>query len=165
MKKSRIFAILLSLAVALICVNAFADDPAREISALQQKAESLQNQITQAQNKCDVGLESELRPLRSSIENLMQQRVQLGANISQLESQVDNLKKSTQASCRNQVKPAEQELSAVKQQITSLMAKQTAEAAQKGNEAQPGPAAAAAPAPTTTAPAAPAAPPAPGKSR
>jgi len=163
MKKSRIFAILLSLAVALICVNAFADDPAREISALQQKAESLQNQIAQAQNKCDVGLESELRPLRSSIENLMQQRVQLGANISQLESQVENLKKNTQASCRNQVKPAEQELTVIKQQITSLMAKQAAEAAQKGNEAQPGPAAAAAPAPT--APAAPAAPPAPGKSR
>ncbi len=162
MKKSRMLAILLSLAVALICVNAFADDPGREISALQQKAESLQNQIAQAQQQCDRGLDNELRPLRASIESLMQQRVQLGANISQLESRVEDLKKNTQANCHNQVKPAEQELKAVKQQITSLMAKQqqAQEAAQKSNEApQAGPAAAA---PTQAAPGAPAVP-TPGK--
>ncbi len=163
MKKSRMLAILLSLAVALICVNAFADDPGREISALQQKAESLQNQIAQAQQQCDRGLDNELRPLRASIESLMQQRVQLGANISQLESRVEDLKKNTQANCHNQVKPAEQELKAVKQQITSLMAKQAQEAAQKSNEApQAGSVTTAAP--TSAAPGAPAVP-TPGKSK
>lgn len=150
-------AIVLSLAIALICTSAYAEDPAKEISALQQKAETIQNQITQSQNQCDMRLEGELKPIRASIESLMAQRVQLGAAISQMESQVEDLKKNARANCRTQVKPAEQELAGVKQQISSLMAKQAAEAAQKANAPQPGPAAAPAPAVAQPAPAAPAA--------
>lgn len=150
-------AIVLSLAIALICFNAYAGDAAKEISVLQQKAETIQNQIVQAQNQCDTGLESELKPLRASIESLVVQRVQLGAAISQMESQVEELKKNAKANCRTRVKPAEQELAGIKQQISSLMAKQAAEAAQKANVPQSG-SAAAPPAPAAQpAPAAPAA--------
>jgi uncharacterized protein (DUF3084 family) len=169
MKKSRMLAIVLSLAIALICTSAYAGDPAQEISALQQKAETIQNQIAQSQSQCDMRLEGELKPLKASIESLITQRVQLGAAISQMESQVEDLKKNARSNCRTQVKPAEQELAGVKNQISSLMAKQAAEAAQKANAPQPG-SATAPPAPAAQpAPAAPAAttpvPPAPGKSR
>jgi DNA repair exonuclease SbcCD ATPase subunit len=174
MKKSRMLAIVLSLAIALICVNAYAGDPAKEISALQQKAETMQNQIAQAQSQCDMRLESELKPLKASIESLITQRVQLGAAISQMESQVEDLKKNARSNCRTQVKPVEQELAGVKSQISNLMAKQAAEAAQKANAPQPGSAATAPPAlAAQPAPAAPAvatpppvpAPAAPGKSK
>jgi chromosome segregation ATPase len=131
MNKSRIIMMLFSIAIVVFCINAHADNTSQQIAALQQKAELIKNQISQAQSHCGVGVESQLKSMAASIESLVGQRAQLGAQISKLESQVEELKKSNRASCARTVKQHEDELNAVKQHIAGLMAKQKAEAAAK----------------------------------
>jgi septal ring factor EnvC (AmiA/AmiB activator) len=147
MNKSRIIMMLFSIAIVVFCINAHADNTSQQIASLQQKAEQIKSQITQAQSQCGSGVESQLKSMASSIESLVQQRAQLGAHISKLESQVEELKNSNRASCARSVKQHEDELNAVKQEIAGLTAKQKAEAVQN----------APAPAAPSTAPALPAA--------
>jgi chromosome segregation ATPase len=141
MNKSRIIMMLFSIAIVVFCINAHADNTSQQIAALQQKAELIKNQINQAQSHCGVGVESQLKSMAVSIESLVQQRAQLGAQISKLESQVEELKKSNRASCARTVKQHEDELNAVKQQIAGLMAQQKAEAAAQKASAPKAPAA------------------------
>ena len=136
MNKSRMLTIFFSLAIVVFCINAYADDTSHQIASLEQKAELINNQINQAQSQCGNGLESQLKPLATSIENLVQQRAQLGAQISQLESQVEDLKKNSRANCARHVKQQEEQLVGVKQEIANLVAKQKAEMAQKAETAQ-----------------------------
>jgi DNA repair exonuclease SbcCD ATPase subunit len=132
MNKSRIIMMLFSIAIVVFCINAHADNTSQQIAALQQKAELIKNQINQAQSQCGSGsgVESQLKSMASSIESLVQQRAQLGAHISRLESQVEELKNSSRASCARTVKQHEDELNAVKQEIVGLTAKQKAETVQ-----------------------------------
>lgn len=122
---------LFSIAIVVFCINAHADDTSQQIAALQQKAELIKNQINQAQSQC--GSESQLKSMTASIESLVQQRAQLGAHISQLEAQIEELKKSSRASCARTVKQHEDELNVVKQQIAGLIAKEKADAVQKAS--------------------------------
>jgi len=131
MNKSRMIMMLFSIAIVVFCINAHADDTSQQIAALQQKAELIKNQINQAQSQC--GSESQLKSMTASIESLVQQRAQLGAHISQLEAQIEELKKSSRASCARTVKQHEDELNVVKQQIAGLIAKEKADAVQKAS--------------------------------
>ncbi len=133
MNKSRMVMMLFSIAIVVFCINAHADNTSQQIAALQQKAELIKNQINQAQSQCGVGVESQLKSMTASIESLVQQRAQLGAHISKLESQVEELKKSSRASCATTVKQHEDELNAVKQEIAGLVAKQKDDAVQKAS--------------------------------
>lgn len=162
MKKSLLLIMILSVAMLVMGLSAYAQDNSAQLAALEQQAERIQNQINQAQQQCGAKLNNQLKPLSDSIESLVKQRVQLGAQIQQMETQVQDLKQSALSTCSRQVKQHEDDLVAVKQQIANQMAKAKAEAAQKANEAakQPGPApkpaaAATSPATATTSPAAP----------
>ena len=165
--KNSLMVMFLSIAIVVLCINAYADNTSPQIAALEQKAELIKNQINQAQSQCGGGVESQLKSMTASIESLIQQRAQLGTHISQLEAQIEDLKKNNRASCARTVKQHEDELKLVKQEIAGLVAKEKAEAVQKAAEQQKAPApapAAAAPAPAPApAPALPAA--APEKSR
>jgi chromosome segregation ATPase len=157
--KNSLMVMFLSIAIVVLCINAYADNTSPQIAALEQKAELIKNQINQAQSQCGGGVESQLKSMTASIESLIQQRAQLGTHISQLEAQIEELKKNNRASCARTVKQHEDELKLVKQEIAGLVAKEKAEAVQKAAEQQKAPApAAAAPAPTPApAPALPAA--------
>jgi chromosome segregation ATPase len=160
--KNSLMVIFFSIAIVVLCINAYADNTSPQIAALEQKAELIKNQINQAQSQCGSGVESQLKSMTASIESLVQQRAQLGTHISQLEAQIEELKKNNRASCARTVKQHEDELKLVKQEIAGLVAKEKAEAIQKAAEQKvpvPAPAAAApAPAPAPAIPAA-----APGK--
>ncbi len=134
MKKSRMVIMFFSIAIVVLCVNAYADNTAQQIAALEQKAELIKTQINQAQSQCGGGVESQLKSMTASVESLVQQRAKLGSHISQLEAQIEDLKKTSRASCARTVKQHEDELNVVKQEITNLVAKQKAEAAQKPAE-------------------------------
>ena len=161
MKKSLVLMTILSFAVFGLSLGAYAGD-SQQFSALQQKAERLQNQINLAQQQCGANLSRQLKPLSDSIENLVKQRVQLGAQIQRMESQVQDLKQSANSTCQRQVKQYQAELVAVKQQIANETAKKNAAATHKPAAAnhQPGAAnhqpavAAAQPAPPGLAPSA-----------
>jgi chromosome segregation ATPase len=134
MNKSRMIMMLFSIAIVVFCINAHADNTSQQVAALEQKAELIKNQINQAQSQCGGGVESQLTSMTASIESLVQQRAQLGAHISKLESQVEELKKSSRASCARTVKQHEDELKVVKQEIAGLIAKEKADAVQKASE-------------------------------
>ncbi len=153
MKKSLLLMMILSVAMLVMGLSAYADDSSAQIAALEQQAERIQNQINQAQQQCGAKLNNQMKPISDSIESLLKQRVQLGAQIQQMEAQVQDLKQNALSTCNRQVKQHEEELVTVKQQIANQMAKAKAEATQKANEAakQPGPAPA--PAAATTPPA------------
>jgi chromosome segregation ATPase len=133
MNKSRMIMMLFSIAIVVFCINAHADNTSQQIAALQQKADLIKNQINQAQSQCGGGVESQLKSMTGSIESLVQQRAQLGAHISKLESQVEELKNSNRASCARTVKQHEDELNVVKQQIAGLIAKEKADSVQKAS--------------------------------
>ena len=75
-----------------------------------------------------------MKSMTASIESLIQQRAQLGTHISQLEAQIEELKKNNRASCAKTVKQHEDDLKVVKQEIAGLVAKEKAEAVQKATE-------------------------------
>jgi len=166
MKKSLVLAVILSVTMLGLGLCAYADDGAAQLAALEQQAERIQNQIKLTQAQCGAQLNSQLKPLSDSVESLVKQRVQLGAQIQQMEGQIQELKQSALSTRSRQVKQQEEELVAVKQQIANHVAKSKAEAAQKANEAAKQPAstapAAAAPAPAAAAAPAAATPGAPG---
>jgi TolA-binding protein len=159
MKKSLVLAMILSVAMLGLGLSAYANDSSAQMTALEQQAERIQNQIKLTQQQCSANLNGQLKPLSDSIESLVKQRVQLGAQIQQMENQVQELKQSALSTCKRQVKQQEEELAAVKQQMATqkakAKAKAKAQAAQKANEAakakQP---VSAAPAPAGPAPAA-----------
>ncbi|MGO9567116.1 MAG: hypothetical protein ACLP5H_06200 [Desulfomonilaceae bacterium] len=158
MKKSLVLAVILSVAMLALCFSAYADDSSAQISALEQQAERIQSQINQTRQQCGANMNGQLKPLSDSIESLVKQRVQLGAQIQQMENQVQELKQSALSTCSRQVKQHEEELVVVKQQIANQMAKKNAETTQKTNEvAKPPVQAATTPAVAAPAPASPAA--------
>jgi len=157
MKKSLVLAVILSVGMLALSLSAYADDTSTQISALEQQAERIQSQINQAKQQCGGNLTGQLKPLSDSIESLVKQRIQLGAQIQQMEAQVQELKQSALSTCSRQVKQHEEELAAVKQQIANQMAKKSADAMQKANEAAKQPAQATTPAIATQAATTPAA--------
>ncbi len=104
MKKSLVLLTILSLAMLGLGLSAYANDSSAQISALKQKAGQLQNQIDQAQHQCGAKLNHQLKPLSDSVESLLKQRVQLGAQIQQMESQIQDLKQNAMSTCQRQVK-------------------------------------------------------------
>ncbi len=156
--KNSLMVMFFSIAIVVLCINAYAENTSPQMAALEQRAEQIKNQINLAQSQCGSGVESQLKSMTASVESLVQQRAQLGSHISQLEAQIEELKKNNRASCARTVKQHEDELRQVKQEIAGLVAKEKAEAIQKAAEqkaAAPAPASAPAPAaaPAATAPA------------
>jgi chromosome segregation ATPase len=134
MKKTATLVMLGAISMAVFCVNVHGEDLSVEIAALEQKAERIQSQMNWAQQQCDTNLENQLKPLMASIESLVKQRMELGQHIVQLEARVDELKKNAKAACRSQVKQHDEDLSLIKQQITSLIAKKRSEVSQSDSE-------------------------------
>ena len=129
MKRIAIFALLL---VSVLALNCYADEFSVQISALEQKADRVQSQINQAKQQSDQVLDQQMRQMTASVESLINQRVQLDSHIAKLENQIDEMKKTSATNLSRQIKNYDEELSTVKQQISSLVAAK--KAAQKATD-------------------------------
>ncbi|MGO9571405.1 MAG: hypothetical protein ACLP5H_28100 [Desulfomonilaceae bacterium] len=134
MKKTVILSMILSILMVAFCLNSYAQDLSSEITTLEQKADRIQSQINQAKQQSDMGLDQQAKAIAGSIDSLVKQRVQLDAHIARLESQMEEIKKSAQTNLSRQIKQYNEDLGSVKQQLTSLVAKQSNQGAQKVNE-------------------------------
>ena len=157
MKKMVTLTMILSLIVVSSCLFANAQDLESQVSALEQKADRVQAQIKQAQQQANLGVDAQVKALSSTIDSLVKQRVQIDSQIARFEGQISDLKQASSSTLNRQVQQYQTELSAIKQQITSLAAKKAEpkaaagapapEAASKdGNWSAPAAAAAAPPA-------------------
>ncbi len=126
MNKSLVLTVIVAIAAVMLSISAHAEDPSGQVAALQQRAEMIQSQMTEAKQQCGANLSGQMKSLTASIENLVKQRVQLGAQITQLESQVEELKSNAVASCGKRMKQYEDELGNIKQQMAALTAKNAA---------------------------------------
>ena len=149
MKKTSLL-VMLSIVVAFLCVNVYAEDVSSQVQALEQKADRVQSQINLAKQQGEANLDAQMKQLTASIDSLMRQRVQLDAHITRLEGQIEELKQNHSTSLGRQVKQYEAELGTIKQEIKSLISKKAAETTPKA-VVQPAPPAAAAPAPQQNA--------------
>jgi len=115
--------IALSALMLLWCVNAIAAETSPEMLALQHQAARVESQITQAQTQCSSALQDQVKPLKSSIENLVKEKVRIDQHIAQLEAQIDGITQGQAASCGRQVRQYNDELTTIKQQMAGLAAK------------------------------------------
>jgi F0F1-type ATP synthase membrane subunit b/b' len=134
MKKTVILTMILSILMMALCICSYAQDLSSEITTLEQKADRIQSQINQAKQQSEMNLDQQAKAIAASIDSLVKQRVQLDAHIARLESQLDESKKTAQTNLNRQIKQYNDDLGSVKQQLTSLVAKQSAQGAQKLNE-------------------------------
>ena len=138
MKKTWIvLTMVCSIIVVASCLTALAQDVSTQVRALEQKAERMQNQINLAKQQGDMNLDAQIKTLRTSVDSLLGQRVQLDAHIARLEGQIEDLKQSSTTSVNRQVKEYEAELGNIRQQIGSLMSTKDASAAKKSDESKP----------------------------
>ena len=136
MKKTLTLTIICSFVVVASCLNVNAEDVSAQIQALEQRADRMQSQINIAKQQSNQNLDAQVKSLRSSIDSLVGQRVQLDAHIAKLESQVEELKQSSTTTVNRQVKDYESEIGNIKQQIGSLMSRKGAESAPKLDQSQ-----------------------------
>jgi chromosome segregation ATPase len=133
---------MIALVVVVSAVASNAQEMSAQITVLEQKAERIQSQIDQAKQQGNMQLDQQVRTLKSSVDALVNQRVQLDSQITRLESQIDEIRNSAQSNLSKQVTQYNQELSGIKQQIQGLVMKKEADSAVKTNVAT-GPAVAA----------------------
>ena len=136
MKKTLMLTIIGLMVVVASCLNVNADDVSAQIQALEQRADRMQSQINIAKQQSNQNLDAQVKSLRSAIDSLVGQRVQLDAHIARLEGQVDELKQSSSTTVNRQVKDYESEIGNIKQQIGSLMSRKGAEATPKLDQSQ-----------------------------
>lgn len=133
MKKTAILTMIFSVLIVTYSLNSFAQDLTGQITALEQKADRVQNQINQAKQQAQTGLDQQVKVVQATIDSLVNQRVQLDAHIAKLESQMEEMKKNAQSNLERQVQQYKVELASIKQQISGMVA-------QKGPDASKVPA-------------------------
>jgi peptidoglycan hydrolase CwlO-like protein len=127
MKKTAILTMILSVLIVAYSMNSFAQDLTAQITTLEQKADRVQNQINQAKQQAQAGLDQQVRAVQTTIDSLVNQRVQLDAHIAKLESQMEEMKKNAQSSLERQVQQYKVELASIKQQISGMVAQKSAD--------------------------------------
>jgi hypothetical protein len=160
MKKTGILTMIVSILIVAFCMNVYAQQISAQVSALEKRADRIQSQIDQAKKHSAASMDQQVQALKTSLGHLMQQRVRVDAQIAKLESQIEGLQSSTNSVLTRQIGHYSNELAKVKQQISSLMAKEkeAAKAAQKPPVAPQPAVIQKVPAPAATKPAAKAAP-------
>ncbi|MEW6349756.1 MAG: hypothetical protein AB1646_11890 [Thermodesulfobacteriota bacterium] len=129
MRRIGMLTVLASLLVAAFCLNCYATDPSAEITALERHAERVQAQIDAAKAQSASTLNQQIENLKAQVKVYVGQRVQIDALISQLESQMDKLKKENETGLSRQVQIYNGQMSDIKQQLTGLISKQKASSA------------------------------------
>lgn len=122
MKTTRLLPILLSILFLAFCINCYAQQPAANMSLLEHQASRLQTQIEQAKKSSETVMNQQIQGLRHAINNLVQQRVRIDAQIANLESQIEDIKGKSQATLSRQLKMYNDDLKKVKAQISSILA-------------------------------------------
>ena len=122
MKTTRLLPILLPMLLLAFCINCYAQQPAAQMSLLEHQAQRLQSQIEQAKKSNETVLNQQVQGLRNAINNLVQQRVRIDAQIANLESQIEDIKGKSQATLSRQLSMYNQDLKKVKAQISSILA-------------------------------------------
>ncbi len=104
MKKSSIL-VILSILLAALCANSYAEDLSAQITSLEQKAERIQAQINLAKQQSEAQIDQQVKAITNSVDSLVNQRVQLDSHIAKLEAQMEEIKKNSQANLSRQVIP------------------------------------------------------------
>jgi chromosome segregation ATPase len=131
MKKTAILTMIFSILIVTYSMNGFAQDLTGQITALEQKADRVQNQINQAKQQAQAGLDQQVKVVQATIDSLINQRVQLDSHIAKLESQMEEMKKNAQSNLERQVQQYKVELAGIKQQISGMVTQKNADAAAK----------------------------------
>jgi len=129
MNKTFILTRILSHMIVTFCLNVYAQQISAQVSALEKQATRIQSQIDQAKTQSAASMNQQVQALKNSLNHLMQQRVGVDAQIARLESQIEQLQNSSSSVLTRQIDQYNMELSRVKQEMTSLMAKQSAKPA------------------------------------
>ena len=122
MKTTRLLPILFSILLLAFCINCYAQQPAAQMSLLEHQAQRLQSQIEQAKKSSQTVMNQQIQGLRNGINNLVQQRVRIDAQIANLEAQIEDIKGKSQATLSRQLKMYNDDLTKVKGQISSILA-------------------------------------------
>lgn len=134
MKKTAILTMIVSMLIVAFGLNCFGQELTSQITTLEQRADRIQGQISQAKLQAQTNLDQQVKAIQSTIDSLVNQRVQLDAQIARLEGQMDDMKKSAQSNLERQVLQYSTELATIKQQISGMVAQKSAAVAQKANE-------------------------------
>jgi septal ring factor EnvC (AmiA/AmiB activator) len=122
MKTTRLLPILLPMLLLAFCINCYAQQPAAQMSLLEHQAQRLQSQIEQAKKSNETVMNQQIQGLRNGINNLVQQRVRIDAQIAKLEAQIEDIKGKSQDTLSRQINMYNNDLKKVKAQISSILA-------------------------------------------
>jgi chromosome segregation ATPase len=122
MKTTRLLPILFSILFLAFCINCYAQQSTAQMSLLEHQAQRLQSQIEQAKKSSQTAMNQQIQGLRNAINNLVQQRVRIDAQIAQLESQIETIKGKSQDTLSRQLSMYNKDLNKVKAQISSILA-------------------------------------------
>lgn len=129
MKKTGILTMILAILIVTFCLNVYAQQTSAQVAALEKQAMRIQSQIDQAKQQSAAVMNSQVTALKNSLNHMMQQRVNVDAQIAKLESQIEDLQKSSNSVLSRQIDQYNKELSKVKQEMSSLMAQPSPKAA------------------------------------
>jgi DNA repair exonuclease SbcCD ATPase subunit len=132
MKNAGLLAIMASIIVAAFSLNGYAMDVSSQISTLEKQAQRIQSQIDQATQTSSTALDQQVKVLEATIDSLVKKKVQIDAQISAIEGQIDKLRTSSQAVLQRQMEQYNKELATVKQQISGLMSQKALNPASSG---------------------------------
>lgn len=121
MTKTRLLILLCSMFLAAASLNCFADDFSARVSALEDKAKHIQSLIDQAKASNADTVKNQVSGLRSSVDALVKQRVMIDSQIAQLENQMADVKKQSQANLERQMGNYAEDLVKIKSQLTGLI--------------------------------------------
>lgn len=132
MKNAGLLVIMVSIIVAAFSLNGYAMEVSSQISTLEKQAQRIQSQIDQATQASSTALDQQVKVLEATIDSLVKKKVQIDAQISAIEGQIDKLRTSSQAVLRRQMEQYNKELATVKQQISGLMSQKAPSPASSG---------------------------------
>jgi len=154
MKHTGTVTMILAILVLAFCLNSYAQDISAQVTALEKRAERIQSQIEQAKQASAATLEQQIKMLQGSVNSLTESRVQIDSQIASVETQIEKLKSNAQSVLNRQMDHYNQELAAVKQQISGLVSqKKTEPVANAASSPNPDAAVTSAPTPGPAAPA------------
>jgi chromosome segregation ATPase len=134
MKKNAILTMIVAMFIVTYGLNCYGQELTSQINILEQRADRIQGQINQAKQQAQSTLDQQVKAIQSTIDNLVNQRVQLDAHVAKLEGQMDEMKKSAQSNLERQISSYTTELSTIKQQISGMVAQKKADVTQKVND-------------------------------
>ncbi|MFC1834367.1 hypothetical protein ACFL2Q_06500 [Thermodesulfobacteriota bacterium] len=119
MKRTVLLILTVLVVLSIGAVTCCAQNLTAQISALEMRANLIQQQIDKAKVISQANLDRQIQAANRSIDHLLQQRDQIDAQVTGLQGQVAELKKRSQANLGRQIGQYNKQLDLVKSQLTS----------------------------------------------